>query len=103
MRHRLNEFLASQMPKSAAREPAFAELALLDACMRRLNDLSSKGVHAAVTQVEARQGLVWFSCEALRALDQRADRRAAETQDEVAFPVTRHRPVIGFGRTLVRS
>lgn len=56
--NRLNEFLASQMPKSAARELAVAELALLDAFMRRLNDLSSKGVHAAVTQVEARQGLV---------------------------------------------
>ena len=38
--------------------------------------------------------------EARRALDQRADRRAAEPQDQVAFPVARHRPVIGFGRTL---
>ena len=38
--------------------------------------------------------------EARRALDQRADHRAAETQDEVALPVPRYRPVIGFGRAL---
>ena len=31
--------------------------------------------------------------EACRAFGQRADRRAAETQDDVSFPVTRHRPV----------
>lgn len=56
--NRLSEYLANWIPASTARELAVAELALLDAFMRRLNDLASKGVHATVTQVEARQGLV---------------------------------------------
>lgn len=34
------------------------------------------------------------------ALDQRADRRAGKAQDEIAFPVPRHRPVSCFGGTL---
>ena len=38
--------------------------------------------------------------EARRALDQRADRRAAKAQDEVSFPVPWHRPIGRFGRTL---
>ena len=56
--NRLSEYLASQISASTARELAAAELALLDTFMRRLNDLASKGVHATVTQAEARQGLV---------------------------------------------
>lgn len=56
--NRLEEYLASQIPASTAKELATAELNLLAAFMRRLNDLASKGVHAAVTQAEARQGLV---------------------------------------------
>lgn len=56
--NRLSEYLATKIPPSTARELAEAELALLDAFMRRLNDLASKGVHAAVSQAEARQGLV---------------------------------------------
>jgi hypothetical protein len=35
-----------------------------------------------------------------RAIDQRADRGALESDDEVAFPVPRHGTVVGFGRTL---
>ena len=38
--------------------------------------------------------------EARRALDQRADRRAAKTQDEVSFPVSRHGAIGCLGRTL---
>ena len=38
--------------------------------------------------------------EARGALDERADRRAAEPEDEVPFPVARHRPVGGLRRTL---
>ena len=38
--------------------------------------------------------------EARRALDQRADRRAAQAEDEVSFPVSRHRPIGRFGGTL---
>ncbi len=56
--NRLNEYLATKMTASAAKELAKAELALLDAFMRRLNDLASKGVHAEVSPGEARQGLV---------------------------------------------
>jgi hypothetical protein len=56
--NRLNEYLATSMPASRSRELAAAELALLDAFMRRLNEMASKGVHATVTPAEARQGLV---------------------------------------------
>ena len=56
--NRLNEYLATRISASTARNLAAAELALLHAYMRRLNDLASKGVHASVTQAEARQGLV---------------------------------------------
>jgi hypothetical protein len=36
------------------------------------------------------------------ALDQGADRRAGQlADDQVAFPVSRHGPVVGFGRSLV--
>src|SRR5215204_2259017 len=38
--------------------------------------------------------------EAGAALDQRPDRRAAQPEDEIAFPVTRHGPIGGFGRAL---
>ena len=56
--NRLNEHLATNLGSRAQRDLAAAELALLDTFMRRLNDLASKGVHAEVTQAEARQGLV---------------------------------------------
>ena len=38
--------------------------------------------------------------EARGALDQRADRRAAKAQDEVSFPVSRHRSIGRFGGAL---
>jgi hypothetical protein len=38
--------------------------------------------------------------EPSRALDQSADRRALESDDEVAFPMPGHVAVIGFGRAL---
>lgn len=56
--NRLNEYLATRMVASTARDLAKAELELLSAFMRRLNDLASKGVHANVSPAEARQGLV---------------------------------------------
>ncbi|MCX5494247.1 hypothetical protein OSH11_06020 [Kaistia dalseonensis] len=55
---RLHEYLAQHMGSSKAGALAKAELDLLAAFMRRLNSLASKGVHDAVTQAEARQGLV---------------------------------------------
>ena len=39
--------------------------------------------------------------EARGALDQRADRRTSETEDEVSLPVPRHRSIGRFGRTLI--
>jgi hypothetical protein len=38
--------------------------------------------------------------EARRTFDQRADRRAAEPEDEVTLPVPRHGAILGFCRTL---
>ena len=38
--------------------------------------------------------------EARRTLDQRAGRRAAKTEDEVSFPVPRHRAIGRFGGAL---
>ena len=56
--NRLNEHLATSLSSRTQRDLAAAELAVLDTFMRRLHDLASKGVHAEVTQAEARQGLV---------------------------------------------
>ncbi|GHG99804.1 hypothetical protein GCM10010961_35950 [Pseudodonghicola xiamenensis] len=38
--------------------------------------------------------------EAGRAFDQRADRRAAETENEVAFPMTRNGPITDLRRAV---
>src|SRR5215212_5938787 len=54
------------------------------------------------------RGWPWLSmrgrCSSIReagaALDQRPDRRAAQPDDEIAFPVARHGPIGGFGRAL---
>lgn len=56
--NRLEEYLRGNIDRSTARELAQAELQVLAAFMRRLNDLASKGVHADVRPEEARQGLV---------------------------------------------
>jgi len=56
--NRLEQLLSTQVHRSSARELAMAELRLLAAFTRRLNDMASKGVHADVAPSEARQGLV---------------------------------------------
>lgn len=38
--------------------------------------------------------------EPCRALHQRVDRGTTQPEDEIALPVTRHGPVLGFHRTL---
>ena len=38
--------------------------------------------------------------EACRALDQRANRRTAQAEDQVSLPMSRHRPIGCFGGTL---
>lgn len=56
--NRLEEFIAKEFPKGSSNELLEAELKMLIAFMRRLNDISSKGVHADVPPDEAKQGLV---------------------------------------------
>lgn len=56
--NRLHQFLAERIAGSTSKEMLQAELAHLVAYLRRLNDMASKGVHAAVTLAEAKQGLV---------------------------------------------
>jgi hypothetical protein len=56
--NRLQEFLATTFPPASATELLGAELALLVAFARKLNDISSKGVHATVSGEEAKQALL---------------------------------------------
>jgi hypothetical protein len=39
-------------------------------------------------------------CEARRALHQSTDRRATKAENKVTLPMSRHRPVINFSRTV---
>jgi hypothetical protein len=56
--NRLQEFLAQKFAHSTAKELMAAELNHLNAFLRRLNDMASKGVHAPVSLAESKQGLV---------------------------------------------
>jgi hypothetical protein len=56
--NRLQEFLASRITRSTAKDLLRAELEHLGTFFRRLNDMASKGVHSAVSVAEAKQGLV---------------------------------------------
>lgn len=56
--NRLQEFLATKLPRSTSTDLLQAELDHLVSFIRRLNDVASKGVHAAVTIAESREGLV---------------------------------------------
>jgi hypothetical protein len=56
--NRLHEYLSRQFGQSSSVDLMRAEVALLAAFFRRLNDVASKGVHANVTAQEAKQGLV---------------------------------------------
>jgi hypothetical protein len=56
--NRPKEFIATALPAGRSRELLGAELSFLGAFARRLNKISSKGVHADVTGAEAKQGLV---------------------------------------------
>src|SRR5215212_5541498 len=74
-----------------------------DRLAHRLGSMAGEGrtvFHASLLAVtcHARQGQE--QGEARRALDQGVDCRAAEAQDEVSFPVARHRPVGCLCRTL---
>lgn len=56
--NRLHEFIATNMIRSTAKDLLKSELDYLAAFMRRLNEMASKGVHASVTFVDSKQGLV---------------------------------------------
>lgn len=56
--NRLNEFLTTAFEKSSSRDLLKAELGQLAIFARRLNEVASKGVHAAVSGNEAKQGLL---------------------------------------------
>jgi len=56
--NRLHLFLTQQFPSGSATALLRAEVNVLMAFVRKLNDISSKGVHASVRGHEAKQGLV---------------------------------------------
>ncbi len=56
--NRLEEFIATSLPAGTSTDMMRAELSFLAAFARRLNEISSKGVHVDVTGAEAKQGLV---------------------------------------------
>jgi len=56
--NRLQEFCAQRFQTDRSGKLLRAELDYLVVFIRRVHDVASKGVHAEVTQVEARQGLL---------------------------------------------
>lgn len=56
--NRLQEFCTSLVPSSSSAKLLRAEMDYLSVFVRRLNDVASKGVHAEVTSMEAKQGLL---------------------------------------------
>lgn len=56
--NRLQEFIVIRLERSSSRDLVRAEFDYLAVFARRLNDVASKGVHAAVSLSEAKQGLL---------------------------------------------
>lgn len=56
--NRLHEFVYTRFPRSTSSELLRAELQYLLVFAKRLNDVASKGVHAAVSAPEAKQGFL---------------------------------------------
>jgi len=56
--NRLQDVIATKLGRSTAKDLLNSELDYLAVFMRRLNDMASKGVHASVTLVDSKQGLV---------------------------------------------
>lgn len=56
--NRLHEFVFRSASGGTAFDLLKAELELMIAYLKRLNDLASKGVHASVSNAEAKQGLI---------------------------------------------
>jgi hypothetical protein len=71
--NRLHEYVQTTFPRSASSDLLRAEFDYLLVFARRLNDISSKGVHANVTAAEAKQGflgLYLFLFNVCQRLDQ---------------------------------
>ena len=76
--------------------------AACDGVAHRLGAVSGEGRSVLLSRVRPMPGHGWKMKEhreARRSLDQRADRRAVQAQDQVALPVARDSPVIGLGWT----
>ena len=84
--NRLTEFVSVIAPKGASKDLIKAELEVISAFSRRLNDLASKGVHASVTHDEAEQGLIglYFFLANLIRFQERSDKAGsvADVSDE---------------------
>jgi hypothetical protein len=75
--NRLHEFLSKTFPSGSSTDLLLAELEVLIAFVRKLNDISSKGVHASVSGEEAKQGLLGlylFSYNVISRLQKRDHR-----------------------------
>lgn len=72
--NRLQEFCARQFHGSASNKLLQAELDFFSSFVRRLHEVTSKGVHAEVSHIEARQGLLGaylFFSNLIAKLDER--------------------------------
>ena len=56
--NRLHEYLLKTINKSSSRDLLKSEFEYLSVFARKLNEVASKGVHADVTLIEAKQGLI---------------------------------------------
>lgn len=80
--NRLHEFCGSQVPSGASGQLLRAELDYLAVFVRKLNDIASKGVHAEVSSLEAKQGLLglyMFLSNLIAKLEQQSVAHPAES------------------------
>ena len=75
--NRLQEFCCSQLASSKSTKLLRAEIDYLGVFVRRLNEVASKGVHAEVSGLEAKQGLLglyMFLSNLIAKLEHQSDR-----------------------------
>jgi hypothetical protein len=87
--NRLEEFVATALPSGTSSDLVRAELAFLTAFARRLNDISSKGVHADVSDGEAKQGLVGLYMFLYNLIGRLQTREQAYRETAVPRPAAR--------------
>ncbi len=79
--NRLQEFCVSKTSSSSSGKLLRAEMDYLSNFVRRLNDVASKGVHAEVSSLEAKQGLLGlylFLSNLIAKLDQKQEAGSSE-------------------------